>query len=698
MHCALSSLQGLSKSLLTARTSSHPAALVAQPSPDTMHLPLLRTLAPVLMLAAVGLFSPGAHGADAGPFVFPSHRHAGDVKTACDAVMADLGAQERRVAAGQGGGNVLLGMERLNQTAEDRVYVLAFLANVHPDKGLRDAAEACELRYQAFSSRLFQNEKIHARLQAHEAIDPVDAQFRRDLLASFEDAGVALAPARRDRARALNNEIARLGQAFERRVREDRTRVPFTVAELEGVPEGVWSKAPLDARGRRLIGLDYPSYTPVVESARNPATRERIWRAFQNRGGDANLRTLARIGQERRSYARLFGLPSYADFAIRRRMAGDVGRVQSFLGEVKGVVEQRELRDIADLRAAKAADLGTAPEATTVRRWDASYYVERVKRDRFALDQNSFRQHFPPQASVDFVMALAGRLFDVGFRPLAQTLWHPDAQAYEVFDPASRRSIATLYLDLYPRPDKYGHAAVWGLRGSATLEGRLPTAALVTNFDREGLTLDELETLLHEFGHALHGALSATRYSSNAGTNVKLDFVEAPSQMLEEWVYDARVLALFQQVCPACAPVPADLLERAVRSRSFAKGLQFARQHLYASYDLALHGPAAPSPMATWARMEGDTPLGFVKGTMFPAAFSHLSGGYGAGYYAYLWSLAIAQDLHTAFAADPLDAVVGRRYREGVLGRGGEVDPDELVTRFLGRPPGNAAFFQWLDR
>jgi thimet oligopeptidase len=230
------------------------------------------------------------------------------------------------------------------------------------------------------------------------------------------------------------------------------------------------------------------------------------------------------------------------------------------------------------------------------------------------------------------------------------------------------------------------------------LNGRLPAAALVTNFHREGLTLDELETLIHEFGHALHQTLSTTRYSSNAGTSVKLDFVEAPSQMLEEWIYDAKVLALFGQVCASCKPVPPDLLQRAVQSRSFGKGLQFARQHLFASFDLALHAKDAPEPMATWERMEAATPLGFEKGSRFPASFEHLVGGYGAGYYAYLWSLATAQDLRTAFEADPLDPAVGHRYRDTVLANGGQVDPNELVSRFLGRPPGNDAFFKWLDR
>ncbi|WP_428423836.1 M3 family metallopeptidase [Methylibium sp.] len=659
-----------------------------------MNLPLLRLLC-CTVLSSLCAASPAA---DAGPDVFPSYGDAAAVKARCDATLREVQAQTRRIAAGTGQGGVLIELDRLGQLVDDHLGPVFFLSNVHPTKAVRDAAEACELRYQAFTSRLYQNAKIYARLQRLRAGDAIDTQMRTDLLASFEDAGVGLPAQRRERARLLNNELGRLSQDFERRLREDNTRVAFTDSELDGVPAGVWAAAPRDPQGRVLLGLDYPTYSPVVEGARSPEARERIWRAFQARGGQPNLKTLARLGEKRRSYARLFGLASYADFTLRRRMAQRVDNVQAFLEEVKSALGQREERDLVELRAAKASELQTAPGATPLKRWDVPYYIERVKRERFALDQNSFRRYFPPQASVDFVFAVAGRLFGVGFKPLEQTLWHPDVKAYAVVDAASQRTLATLYLDLYPRPGKYGHAAVWPLRGSSTWSGQLPTAALVTNFDRQGLTLDELETLLHEFGHALHVTLSHTRYAAQAGTAVKLDFVEAPSQMLEEWVYDAQVLALFQQVCATCEPVPADLLERAVRSRSFAKGLQFARQHLYASYDLALHDKDAPEPMALWARMESATPLGYEPGSLFPAGFSHVAGGYGAGYYAYLWSLAIAQDLRTAFAANPLDAKVGQRYREAVLANGGQAPPAELVARFLGRAPNNAAFFEWLER
>jgi len=271
-------------------------------------------------------------------------------------------------------------------------------------------------------------------------------------------------------------------------------------------------------------------------------------------------------------------------------------------------------------------------------------------------------------------------------------------QTYAVRDAATGQALATLYVDLYPREGKYNHAAVWGLRGSSTLTGQPGQAALVVNFDRNGLSLEELETLLHELGHAVHNNLSATRYSQQAGTRVKRDFVEAPSQMLEDWVYDAGTLKLFAEVCPSCQPVPEALLKQAVAARDYGKGARNARQQLYAAYDMALYSQARHEPMALWAQMEGATPLGHVPGTMFPAGFSHIAGGYSAGYYGYLWSLVVATDLRTAFDGHRLDPAVGKRYRDLVIGQGGQQEPDALVRHFLGRDFNAKAFYQELAK
>jgi thimet oligopeptidase len=238
---------------------------------------------------------------------------------------------------------------------------------------------------------------------------------------------------------------------------------------------------------------------------------------------------------------------------------------------------------------------------------------------------------------------------------------------------------------------------VWPLRGGATRLARAPQAALVVNLDRQGLSLEEVETLLHEFGHAVHNNLSRTRHVG--GNGVLDDFAEAPSQMLEDWVFDPRVIAVMREVCAACPPVPEALLAKAKVAERYGKGAHYARQQLYASYDLALYGVEAADPLALWARMEGATVLGHVPGTLFPAGFSHITASnYAAGYYGYLWSEVVAADLRTAFARDKLDAATGRRYRDSVIAPGGQLPPQELVSRFLGRPSNSQAFFEDLKR
>ena len=176
------------------------------------------------------------------------------------------------------------------------------------------------------------------------------------------------------------------------------------------------------------------------------------------------------------------------------------------------------------------------------------------------------------------------------------------------------------------------------------------------------------------------------------------DFAEAPSQMLEDWVYDRKVLKVFQEVCPTCKPVPDELVDKSRAARDFGKGSQVARQHLYAAYDLALHSATAPDPMETWEKMEGATPLGYVPGTTFPSGFAHIAVGYGAGYYGYLWSQVVATDMRTAFAADKLDPKVGARYRSTVLAEGAQKPPQQIVRDFLGRDLNTQAFFEYLKK
>jgi thimet oligopeptidase len=629
---------------------------------------------------------------------FPNFKSAAEIKKACDAGLAAAGKRLKVLEQRKPDASWLGAYDDFYAFLEDTQYPIEFVLHVHPDKPVREAAQACSLRWADFTSSYGQNAKIYGALKAAPSADAIDRELVRVSAGSFEDSGVALPADKRARAKQILDKLSELDQNFEKNIRDAGIKVAFTEAELKGVPEGVWKGKPRDQQGRIVLGVDYPSYGPVLQSADTGETRERMWRAKTNEGGEANLKLLAEITQARNEYAKLFGFTNYVDFSLRRKMAKDAATAWKFLDEVKTAVTEGERADLVELRAAKAQHLATPVEATEVKRWDASYYSERIRQQRYSVDQEAFRQYFPPQESLLFTMRIVEKMMGVRYTPVKVKLWHPEVQAFAVSDAASGKALATMYVDLYPREGKYNHAAVWPLRGSATRIGRTPTAALVVNFDRKGLTLDEVETLLHELGHAVHNNLSQTRYASQAGTSVMHDFAEAPSQMLEDWVYDKKVLKLMAEVCATCKPVPDELVDKAVAAKEYAKGTQYSRQHLYAGYDLALHGPDMPEPMALWAKMEGATPLGHVPGTMFPAGFAHVAGGYGAGYYGYLWSLVLAMDLRTEFKADKLSPEVGRRYRDIVLGNGGQKPAPELVHQFLGRDPNAKAFFDYLRK
>ena len=629
---------------------------------------------------------------------FPVFTSPADIATRCDsglaAIKLKLGQLERRRVDG----GWIAAYDAFSAAQEDLQNPVDFVQFVHPEKAMRDAAQACSLRWADFSSSFIQNEKIFKALKMAPAKDAIERELLRVAAGYFEDGGVALSKDKQARVKAILDQITALDQQFGKNIREANIKLAFTEAELQGVPEGVWKTAPRDAEGRIVLGVDYPSLVPVLQFADNSATRERMWRAKNAEGGDANLKLLGQIAALRHELAGLFGYSNYVDFSLRRKMAKDGATAWKFLDEVKSTVVAGEQADLVELRAAKTQHLGMKLGATEIQRWDAGYYTERIRRERFSVDNEAFRPYFPPEQALAFSMRIIEKLMGVTYTKVPNTLWQAEAQTFVVSDNASGKAIAQLYVDLYPREGKYNHAAVWGLRSGSTLTGRTPAAALVVNFNRQGLTLDEVETLLHELGHAVHNNLSQSRYMVQAGTAVMQDFVEAPSQMLEDWVYDKKVLKLMTEVCPTCKPVPDDLVDRAVAAKNFAKGSKYGRQHLYASYDLALHGADMPAPLALWAKMEGETPLGYVPGSKFPAGFAHLAGGYGSGYYGYLWSLVLAMDLRTAFAADKLSPVVGMAYRRKVIGQGGQHPAPELVDDFLGRPWNSKAFFDDLRK
>ncbi len=621
----------------------------------------------------------------------PVYDAAGLTK-ACDEGLAAINKSIAAMEARRGAGAIFDEWNRLQIQMEDVLGVVNLLGNVSPDKGVRDAAEPCLQKFTTLSTELFQNEKLFARVNAAAPMNPHQAKLKKDMVEGFEDSGVALPPAKRARAKEIFDKLEELRQAFDRDIRDDATKVTFKLEEMAGLPESYLKTRKPDATGAYVLGLDNPSYVPFMQSARSGDARRRYYMAKLSEGGAQNLDILYQIFQLRKELAGLYGLPSYADYALRRKMVQSPATVTRFLADVKSAVTELEKKDVEELRAEKAKDLGTPLAETKIQRWDVSYYSEKVRRERFNVDQEALRKYFPTDKAVEYMMRVSQRLYGVKFQEVKVPVWNDGVRYFDVLDAKTGRFISGFYLDLFPREGKFNHAAAFPLRGVSRLTGRTPLSALVTNFNRDGLNHDELETLMHEFGHVLHGVLSRADYNPHAGTSVKGDFVEAPSQMFEEWARREQPLALFKEVCPSCPQLTHDDISRLEAARRYGQGLRYARQWLYASFDMALSTDPQP-PLAVWKSLEGATPLGFVEGTSFPSAFSHIANQYGAGYYGYMWSEVLALDMLSPFKADMLDPKVGARYRDTILAQGGQEEEMALVKRFLGREPSNAAFF-----
>jgi len=504
---------------------------------------------------------------------------------------------------------------------------------------------------------------------------------------------VSLPAAKRKRATVIFERLDKLSQDFARNIRDATTKLAFSEAALQGVQASVLASRAKDEQGNYLFGLDYPEFDAIMNNVEVESTRKAFWTAFQQRGGQANLALLQEAVTLRLELAHLMGSASFADWSLKHKMAGTAQAVTRFLAEVQGRVEDLERKELGELRVEKAAF--TSDKDAVLKRWDVPFYQQRLKKSRYSVDQNVVRAQFPTDPSIAWMMRVTSTLYGVQFKEnKTLPVWQADVRAYDVFDNTDGRYLSSFYLDLFPRDGKYKHAAAFPVYGVSTLAGRTPVSVLVTNFNRDGFDQQELETLFHEFGHVMHGVLSRTRYVLNAGTAVKRDFVEAPSQMYEEWSRRPEALALFAQVCPACKPIDPQLIERMNASRAFGKGILYARQRLYAAYDMALHTPKPADPMQTWVELESKTPLGYEAGTMVPAAFGHVMGGYQAGYYGYMWSEVLALDMRSAFGTNAMDTAVGARYRKLILERGGEQAPSELVEAFLQRKPSPDAFFK----
>jgi thimet oligopeptidase len=586
--------------------------------------------------------------------------------------------------------------DKLGADFRDFISPLGLLGNVDPDAALRKAADECEIKVSSFFTDIYQNPKLYAQFKKLKAKDPVDAKLLTEIVEAFEDTGIQLSPEKQKRLKEIYDESGKLSQTYGNNVRENTTKLEFTPAELKGLPDSYIKNLKKNEKGNYLLGFDYPEYLPFMELAENDEARKRYQTAFTRRGTDANIDLMKQAIDLRLELAQLFGRDSYAETALRKRMAKTPETVNAFLSDVHSKVVSIEKSDVEELRQFKAKTLKKPLDQVQIHRWDAGYWSEKLRKEKYSVDQEQLRKYFPVDASQKWLFAISEELYGIKFNRKDVPVWHEEVEFYEVVDSKNGEYLGGLYLDKFPREGKYGHAAVWGVFGGSSLNDRRPISSLVTNFNRNGLNSDELETFVHEMGHALHGILSKTRYVDHSGTSVERDFVEVPSQMFEEWARRAETLSRVADYCvPDCPRVDDKLAQRLKDVKNFGRGMHYARQALYAQYDMALHSADAKSihPLELWKEMEGKTALGHVEGQQFPGQFNHLMGGYQAGYYSYLWSEVIAMDMLAKFGDTLMNKELGAKYRNTVLSQGSQKTGEQMVKDFLGREADSQAFF-----
>ncbi len=585
------------------------------------------------------------------------------------------------------------------------------LANVHPDASLREQAEGVEQDARRLMTDLSLDRGLYDVLAAVDTSD-LDAPARRLLektLRDFRRAGVDQDDETRDRVRALSERHTEVGQRFSKNIREGVRRFRVDPSRLDGLPDDFREAHEPGEDGLVELTTDYPDYRPVMTFATDRELRADMLAAFLDRAwpdNDAVLRELLEIRRELAGVLGYSGWPAY-DAEVKMISAagsqarlldpriGDGTAIIDFVDRITALSEEPARRDVALLLERVRQD---RPEANAVDGVDKMFYFEVVRRERFEVDAQEVRRYLDFSKVRRGLLEVTGRLFGVEYSAVDDApAWHPDVTTYDVLAADGGERLGRIHLDLHPREGKYSHAAQFDLVSG--VEGRLlPEGVLVCNFPRGLMEHDQVTTLFHEFGHLLHHVLGGRqRWARFSGVATEWDFVEAPSQMLEEWAWDHAVLSTFATDTDG-TPIPEELVDRMRTGDEFGKGAYARTQMFYAAVSYVLHRDVPDDLTATVRELQDRYDVfDHVPDTHFHASFGHL-GGYSSGYYTYMWSLVIAKDLFSAFDPGDLFAIeAAHRYRDRVLVPGGSKDAADLVADFLGRPYAFDAFETWLS-
>lgn len=567
----------------------------------------------------------------------------------------------------------------------------------------RAAGLACYMRLSEIGTKLGLSRPVYDRLKQVDAsgADTVTKFYLKEILEGYESQGVQFEDEKRAEITALRDEISKIGSDFQTNINKDRRVIKALPSELAGMPKDWIDSHPVGPDGLVEISTDYPDYVPVMTYAENDALREKLSRVYSVRGYPENSALLGQLFTKRQQLAEMLGKPNYVAVYTQDKMLDTPEKVEAHIAELAEAASPAAERDLAELSAA-LQELRPGAELSI---FNAAFAKQHRLKTAYDLDPLEVREYFTYDNVREGIFDLTQDLFNIQIKPWETEVWHPDVETFEIYD--GNELLGRFYLDSHPRDGKFKHANHIGVRRGVTGD-ILPASVLTMNLPKGGydtgkMEHSDVETFLHEFGHLLHSILAGKQqWYGASGVSTEWDFVEAPSQMLEEWVYDYDTLAKFARNEKG-EVIPRDLVERMNKSRGFGQGLMEMGQLGLTNASLQFHmgAPESVEPQAIsddfreyydlYARPT--TPANMHK----EAAFGHLN-GYAAGYYTYGWSRVIAADLFSRFEEAGLrDPETAMAYRKLVLEPGGSKPAAQLVEDFLGRPVNSDAFKSKLE-
>lgn len=585
---------------------------------------------------------------------------------------------------------------------------------LHPDKAMRDAAHTAQEIIQVFFvEQLSNNKKLYEAFRAYaqgnaktEQINAEQRYFVDETMKDFKRAGLDLPEQELENVRTIKKKLQKLSMEYGRTIAQDNRTIQVSRDELKGLDDEYIETLKKSEDGNYILGVDYPTVTQVMENCTDASTRKKLYEAFHSRGYPANEQLLKDIIAARDELAKTLGYESFAALNLEDQMIKSPERAESFLAGVREKAEKKDNQEL-DLLIKELPESVELTADGKIKAWDGAFLRNQYKKKHLNVDEQKIAEYFSMDYAIKQLLDIYSQFMSVVFKevPIAG-LWHEDVRAIEVYSKDGSQLYGYLLLDLHPRPNKYSHACHAGVVPALQLAdgSRLPDVSVViANFTKPTkdkpalLKRNEVNTFFHEFGHAVHALLGATQLGSFAGTSVKRDFVEMPSQMLEEWLWDKDILKKISKHYKTGEPLPDEMIDNISALKRFDSGGFVTRQAMLAQYALDLFKAGAsknPDVILRELLSKLQPRIEFGSSYRLFANFGHLT-GYAAKYYGYLWSKVFALDLFETIAKEGLlNPEIGNRYVTEILSKGGSIDPNQLLKNFLGREPRQDAFIR----